>query len=66
MTPARRRLAQAELEYDLALWAVNQERRDSLLRRAYAAGIPKHRIHVLTGVARTTIDRVLDQVPGGG
>lgn len=32
--------------------------RDDLIRAALAAGIAKHRVFVLTGVARTTIDRI--------
>lgn len=33
--------------------------RDTLVRQAVQAGISKHRIHQLTGIARTTIDRIL-------
>ncbi|MEU4967760.1 DUF6003 family protein [Streptomyces smyrnaeus] len=35
--------------------------RDDMVRRARAAGVSKHRIHVLTGIARTTIDRILKE-----
>ncbi len=58
------------LEHALTCWAEEQrrtaERRDPLIRAAVAAGISKHRVHVLTGVARTTIDNVLagEPVPG--
>jgi hypothetical protein len=33
--------------------------RDDMIRMALAAGFTKHRIHVLSGIARTTIDRVV-------
>jgi hypothetical protein len=33
--------------------------RDSRIRAAAAAEISKHRIHQLTGIATTTVDRVL-------
>lgn len=33
--------------------------RDTLVRGAVAAGVSKNRIHTITGVARTTIDRIL-------
>lgn len=35
--------------------------RDDMVRRARSAGVSKHRIHVLTGIARTTIDRILKE-----
>lgn len=35
--------------------------RDDMVRRAQAAGVSKNRIHVLTGIARTTIDRILKE-----
>lgn len=46
-------------ELRLAKWAACVAERDELVRGAFAAGIPKHRIHTLTGIARTTIDRIL-------
>lgn len=33
--------------------------RDRLVRNAHAAGVSKNRIHTITGLARTTIDRIL-------
>jgi len=33
--------------------------RDGLVRQAHQAGVTKHRIHTITGIARTTIDRIL-------
>lgn len=37
--------------------------RDNMVRRARAAGISKNRIHTLTGIARTTIDRIPLEAP---
>lgn len=48
-----------QAEAELIAWAVTRDRRDELVRRARAAGVSKNRIHVLTGIARTTIDRIL-------
>src|SRR6185437_9460141 len=51
------------LEKALTEWAHDRsslnDRRDRLVRSARAAGISKHRIHVLSGIARTTIDDIL-------
>jgi hypothetical protein len=53
----------AVLELALCRWAADRresdETRDDLVRGAVAAGISKHRVHVLTGIARTTIDDIL-------
>ena len=53
---------QEAAEAALARWAQQRDEadaaRDSLIRAALAAGITKHRIHVITGIARTTIDRI--------
>jgi|GEM_PF-6713565 len=35
--------------------------RDNRVRRAYAEGITKNKIHTLTGIARTTIDRIFEE-----
>jgi hypothetical protein len=45
-------------EIDLADWAEQNGRRDDLVRQAIRLGVSKHRIHVITGIARTTIDRI--------
>ncbi|WP_174545578.1 hypothetical protein [Nocardiopsis dassonvillei] len=37
--------------------------RDNRIRRAHATGITKNRIHTISGIARTTIDRVLKETP---
>ena len=47
-----------EAEYQLREWAAAVAHRDDLFRAARRAGVPKLRIHVLTGVARTTIGRI--------
>lgn len=54
-------LAIAEAEGDLAYFRRLADGRDDMVRRARAAGISKNRIHVLTGIARTTIDRILKE-----
>jgi hypothetical protein len=47
----------------LAAWAVEQGavagRRDEVVRTAVAAGLTKSEVHRLTGIARTTIDRIV-------
>lgn len=47
-----------EAERQLREWAAAVARRDDLFRAARRAGISKNRIHILTGVSRTTIDRI--------
>lgn len=51
------------LEDALVRWARSRREsdaeRDPLVRAAVAAGVSKHRVHVLTGVARTTIDKIM-------
>ena len=51
----------AEAEASLAEWAQVDRSRDDRIRAARLAGLSKHRIHVLTGVARTTIDKIIRQ-----
>jgi hypothetical protein len=50
-------------EFSLTWWAERQrelnETRDGLVRQALDWGLSKHRVHVLTGIARTTIDRIV-------
>jgi hypothetical protein len=56
---------QAMIERGLKEWAERRTEwdasRDEIVRGAVAAGISKHRVHVLTGIARTTIDRIVGQ-----
>ena len=61
-------IAQQEAEAALTRWAAQRQEwdkwnatRDSLVLAALAAGITKHRIHVLTGMARTTIDKIISK-----
>jgi hypothetical protein len=54
----------------LTAWAVEQDavagRRDEVVRSAVDAGLSKSEVHRLTGIARTTIDRILGQASGAG
>ena len=51
----------------LAGWAAEQDavgsRRDEVVRAAIDAGLSKSEVHRLTGLARTTIDRILGTLP---
>ena len=51
----------------LAGWAAEQDavgsRRDEVVRAAIDAGLSKSEVHRLTGIARTTIDRILGTLP---
>ena len=51
---------QRTLEQELAEWAASQADRDNLVRAALAAGVTKQRVHELTGIARTTINRIIE------
>jgi hypothetical protein len=51
-----------QAESALQAWATVQ--RDDLVRAAYRAGVSKNRIHTLTGIARTTVDRILEAPMG--
>jgi hypothetical protein len=48
-----------QAEDALAGYAASLAGRDDLVLAALAAGITKHRIHVLSGIARTTIDKIV-------
>ena len=54
----------------LAAWAAEQDavgsRRDGVVRAAIDAGLSKSEVHRLTGMARTTIDRIAGAVPATG
>lgn len=47
-----------EAREELAAWRREHDRRDSLVLAALEAGLEKTEIHQLTGIARTTIDRI--------
>jgi hypothetical protein len=53
-----------EAEAMLAEWVAVTRSRDERVRAAVAAGVTKHRVHVITGIGRSTIDRIL--TPGTG
>ena len=52
----------------LSGWRTEQDavtsRRDEVIRAAVAAGLSKSEIHRITGIARTTIDRIIDEEGG--
>lgn len=56
----------------LTAWAADHDavtvRRDQVVRDAVAAGLSKSEVYRLTGIARTTIDRIIDATltEGGG
>lgn len=49
----------AEAEESLTDYAATVASRDERVRAAVAVGVSKHRVHILTGIARTTIDTIL-------
>ena len=50
----------------LSEWVIVTRDRDKRVRAAVAAGLTKHRVHLLTGIGRSTIDRILVAVASGG
>lgn len=64
MTDAQREA----LELALTRWAeqrrASDDSRDDLVRTAVSNGVPKHRVHILTGIARTTIDKIVSDREG--
>jgi transposase len=48
-----------EAEQMLSEWVTVTRDRDTRVRAAVAAGLSKHRVHRLTGIGRSTIDRIL-------
>lgn len=53
-------MTEEEVREALKHWRENDDQRDGIVRAANQAGVSKHAIHVITGLARTTIDRILD------
>jgi len=51
----------AAAEWALQNWATAHRKRDDLIRLAVAAGVDTHRIHQITGVAKTTITRITER-----
>lgn len=56
-----RRLTTEEAERLGAEWAEwnSDAQREKVVRAMLTAGLTKNRIHTITGIARTTIDRIL-------
>ena len=54
-----------EAEQLLMEYAAVVRSRDARVRGAVAAGVPKHRVHVLSGLGRMTIERILSSEPDG-
>lgn len=54
----------------LSTWAAERRsvagRRDEVVRAAVEAGLSKAEVHRLTGIARTTIDRIVSPAPEAG
>jgi hypothetical protein len=48
-----------EAEQMLTEWAMISHERDYRVRAAVAVGVSKHRVSGLTGLGRSTIDRIL-------
>jgi hypothetical protein len=48
-----------DAEHQLIEWVTVTRDRDKRVRAALAAGLSKHRVHRLTGIGRSTIDRIL-------
>jgi hypothetical protein len=54
-----------EAELMLTEYAAVVRSRDERVRAAVAAGISKHRVHVLSGLGRMTIERILGNAAHG-
>jgi hypothetical protein len=54
-------LTRDQAERELVAWATANACRDDIIRAAYRAGMAKNRISEITGLARTTIDRILKE-----
>jgi hypothetical protein len=52
-------MTQEEAKQMLAEWVTITRGRDNRVQIAVEAGVTKHRVHQLTGLSRSTIDRVL-------
>ena len=58
-----RELTLREAEELLTEYAAVVASRDARVREAIRAGVSKHRIHVLSGLGRMTVDRILGDGP---
>jgi hypothetical protein len=52
-----------EAEQMLTEWVVVTRDRDNRVRRAVSAGVSKYRVNKITGIGRSTIDRILSAAP---
>jgi hypothetical protein len=57
-------MTREEAELMLIEFAAVTSSRDDRVREAVAAGVSKNRVHVLTGIGRMTIDRILADADG--
>jgi hypothetical protein len=55
-----------EAEQMLIEWSMVTRDRDNRVRWAVDAGVSKYRINQLTGIGRSTIDRILSSAPSAG
>lgn len=49
----------------LTAYRMTMYQRDKVVRAAWDAGLTKNEIHIHSGIARTTIDRILSGRPDG-
>jgi len=61
--PRGRTSSAQALETELRAWALANAQRDDVIRAAAAAGVSLRRIQEVTGIARTTIMRILGSPP---
>ncbi len=54
-----------EAEQLLTEWVTITRDRDVRVRAAVAAGVSKYRVNQITGIGRSTIDRILAAAPAG-
>jgi hypothetical protein len=59
-------MSPAEAEQMLSEWVIVTRDRDARVRAAVGAGLSKHRVHLITGIGRSTIDRILGAPAAGG
>lgn len=51
-------MTREQAEAALTAYAAAIRGRDALVLAALDAGVSKHRVHILSGIARTTIDKI--------
>ena len=59
-------MTREEAEDLLTEWVMVTRDRDNRVRAAVAAGVTKYRVNQLTGIGRSTIDRILATEPTAG